>query len=189
MRTVLCLSELHANRGLETVLEAVQLLRGAVQLVVAGPAPHRRSDRSYVEALRTLYAGTATFLQPATELDTAACFAASDVVLLPAPDVAASVEPLAIALGSRRPILVAEAVARHMGLATETVAPLEPQALAARLHGIVASDDGRAELTRLAGWTAAVAGERTWEHAAERYHDLYQQLVDETSARHVEVGA
>ncbi|HEY3483849.1 MAG TPA: glycosyltransferase [Ilumatobacteraceae bacterium] len=180
--TVLCLSELHANGGLETVLEAVQL-------VVAGPAPHRRSDRGYVEALRTLYSGTATFVQPATELDTATCFAGCDVVLVPATDVAASVEPLAIALSSRRPILVSEAVARHMGLATDTVVPLAPQALAARLHGIAVREDGGAVLDRLAGWTAAVAGERTWENAAARYHELYQRVVGEWCARHVEVAA
>ena len=180
--TVLCVGALRAHHGLEAVLEAVQLLRGGVQLVVAGMCRTRRADSEYVDALRTLYGGTAMFVEPVTEVDVGSCFAASDVVLLPSTTAAESAALFATAVASRRPMLVPAAVAHHMGLAAAMIAPLEPQALAARLHRLASAEAG-VELPRLAGWTGALTQERGWAAVAARYHEIYELLVREARAR------
>jgi glycosyltransferase involved in cell wall biosynthesis len=175
--TVVCFGFVAPYKGLEAVLDAAGLVTDEVQIVVAGGEHPRMTSDGFSQDLRARYGKAARFTGWVPDADVGHWFAAADVALFPYPKPFASSGALALALAYRTPILMSAALARCVGAPADLAAPTDPPALADRLRRL-ASPGGRAELARLAEWTATLAAGRTWDAVAQRHADLYQEVID-----------
>jgi glycosyltransferase involved in cell wall biosynthesis len=173
--TVLCFGYLAPYKGLEAALEAAASLRDDVHLVIAGGEHPRLEGQGYAEALRARHGAHATFTGRVPDGEVDDWFAASDVALFPYPRPFATSGPLAIALGHGTPVLLSPPLASTVGAAAEAIAPLGPEALAARLAAIAAD---RSALGELSAATRRLAAGREWPAVADRHLELYREVTD-----------
>lgn len=185
---VLCFGFVAPYKGVEAALQGAQLAGPRVKLVVAGAEHPRLRGRGYLDGLRARYGHAAYFTDFVPDEDVAPWFAAADAVLLPYPQPFSSSGVLALAISHGVPALVSAPLAAVIGCPPEASVPLEPGQLAARLDDL-ATD--KAELARIAAWTAAQQAGRSWAEVAERHLALYEEVIhaQRASRRPARVGS
>jgi glycosyltransferase involved in cell wall biosynthesis len=184
----LCFGFLAPYKGVEVVLEAAALAGPGVEVVIAGGEHPRLAGRDQFAAeLRARYGHAARFTGWVPEDDVARWFAAADVAVFPYPKPFAASGALALALALGTPVLMSPALARCAGAPSTVTVPLDPAALAGRLHDLARQPQ---RLDDLAGWATTLADGRTWPRVARRHADLYEELIHDsrTAGRRLRAG-
>jgi glycosyltransferase involved in cell wall biosynthesis len=182
--SVLCFGFLSPYKGLEQALEAAEEAGPAVEMVVAGGEHPRLAGSGYAAELRCRYGSVARFLGYVPEKQVASVFAAADLLLLPYPRPFATSGPYAQALGHGTPILCSPELGACLGAGSEMVVATDRPTLARRLRELSAD---RAQLAALGARTRSLAKGRSWQHAAEQYASIYEEvaLANRTPGRSV----
>ncbi len=174
--TVLCFGFLAPYKGLEAALDAAELARERVHLVIAG-GEHPRlaaSGDSYADELRRRGgAATATFTGRVPEEQVGTWFSATDLALFPYPRPFSSSGSLALALAHRTPFLVSPQLGQTIGAPERIRVPLMPTALARRLNELAAAPE---ELDELRRECAGFGSGRSWADMARRHLELYEEV-------------
>lgn len=174
--TVLNFGFVAPYKGLDVALGAIEAAGPHVHGVVAG-GPHPRHGEEAIRHLRARFDHTARFTGFVPDDDVAPWFRASDVALLLYPRPHASSGVLALALAHDCPALLSPALAHTVGAPPEMTVPLDPVAVARRLHDL-SVEPGALDQVRAAG--RALATGRAWPDVAAAHADLYE----ETSRAH-----
>lgn len=172
----LCFGFLAPYKGLETALEAAELLGRQVCLVVAGGPHPRLAERGddYADQLVHRWGQVARFTGYVPDHEVGAWFRAADVALFCYPQPHASSGPLALALAHGTPVLMSDRLAATVSAPTETAVPPGSPALAHRLARLAVDPE---ELSRVAAASSRMATGRSWPTVARRHMDLYEVPV------------
>lgn len=170
----LCFGFVAPYKGLETALDAATMLRGDVNVVVAGGEhPRLTGAGSFAGELRQRYGDVATFTGRVPDDEVALWFDAADVALFPYPRPFSSSGALALAMAHGTPVLLSPAMARCVGAPSELTVALDPVRIAARLRRM-SDERGDAEAPR--PWTEALGSGRAWPAVARRHAELYEEV-------------
>lgn len=176
----LCFGFLAPYKGLEVVLAAAEAAGRSIEVVIAGGEHPRLAGRdSFAEGLQARYGHAARFTGWVPDADVARWFAAADVAVFPYPKPFAASGALALALAQGTPVLMSPALARSAGAPSAVTVPLDPLALARRLHELARSPR---DLAALAGWSTTLAGGRSWTNVARLHAHLYEETIDAARA-------
>lgn len=184
----LCFGFLAPYKGVEVVLDAARVAGPGLDVVIAGGEHPRLAGRdSFAAELRVRYGDVARFTGWVPDDDVPRWFAAADVAVFPYPKPFAASGALALALASGTPVLMSPALARCAGAPSAVTVPLEPTALAHRLHALARNPR---DLAALAAWSATLAGGRAWPRVAQQHVHLYEELTDasRTPGRRLRAG-
>ena len=170
----LCFGFVAPYKGLETVLDAAAMLRGEVDVVVAGGEhPRLTGAHGFASELRRRYGTVARFTGRVPDDQVRLWFQAADVALFPYPKPFSSSGALALAIAHGTPVLLSPAMARCVGAPSELAIPLDPARIAARLRRL---SDERGGVTELARWTDAMGAGRDWPTIARHHAELYEEV-------------
>jgi glycosyltransferase involved in cell wall biosynthesis len=174
----MCFGFVAPYKGLEHALRAAEVVGPDVRLVVAGGEHPRFGEKDgYAMKLREYWGDRAIFAGYINESNVGSWFAATDVVLLPYPRPHASSGVLALALAHGTPFLVSPALAHCVEAPPQTVCPIEPQTLAARLRALAAYPSALATLSSACG---SMARGRSWREVGIRHLQLYEEVQGES---------
>jgi glycosyltransferase involved in cell wall biosynthesis len=168
-------------KGLDAALEAAELARPEVELVVAGGSHPRLKGRDpYAEDLRSKWDETARFTGYVDDADIPNWFSAADVVLLPYPRPHASSGALALAIGYGTPFLVSPELGGSIDAPAEAICSSAPQDLAARLRQLARDATARSLLGEAC---RSMSVGRTWPAVARRHLDIYEEVLSGEGTR------
>ncbi len=170
----LCFGFIAPYKGLEVVLDAAEMLRGDVDVVVAGGEHPRLSGaHGFAAELRRRYGSVARFTGRVPDEQVSLWFQAADVALFPYPRPFSSSGAVALALAHRTPMLLSPAMARCIGAPRDVTVELAPVRIAARLRRMA---DERGVVSELARWSDALGDGRDWPAVAHHHARLYEEV-------------
>jgi glycosyltransferase involved in cell wall biosynthesis len=185
--TVLFLSRLHAKKGIELLLDAVELLpdEPAVRLVIAGDGEPGYVRNLHERAAEGKAAGRVTFTGFATGHEKRHLFDQADLFVLPSYD-----ENFGLAVAEALSVSLPVVMSEHVALADQIreagaglVVPCDARELAQGIATLV-KDPGLRHRMGQAGRRLAET-EFAWPEVARRLLTLYEQLKAPSARQHV----
>jgi glycosyltransferase involved in cell wall biosynthesis len=173
----LCFGFLAPYKGIETALEARDLVGAEELLLVVAGGPHPRlaaAGDPYAETLMAQHQGQGTrFTGWVPEADVARWFAAADVAVFAYPAPFSSSGALALAFAHGTPVLLSDPMVQCTGAPAELGFGTTADDLARRLRQL---SDPRHRAV-LAEATAQMSDRRRWPEVADAHLDLYDGLA------------